>query len=98
MELQHMVVEEICEADEIARMQAQRSQFRRNADWLESHWDDVTPHAYGKFIAVAGQEAFVAVTSAEGYAWARAAHPEDSGPLVEYVLPPNGPRIYANRW
>lgn len=93
-----MVIEEITDTEEISRMNAQRLQFRRNADWLESHWADLIPQAYEKFIAVAGQQAFVASTSAEAYAWARAAHPEDCGPLVEYVLPPNGPRVFANRW
>lgn len=97
MQTPQMIVEVVTDPDEIARAESQHAQFRRNAEWLDSHWKDLTPQAFGKFVAVAGQEAFIAATSAEGYVWARAAHPEDHGPLVEYVLPPNGPRIYANR-
>lgn len=95
MNARQMIVEEVTDLDEIARSESQHAQFRRNAEWLESYWKDVTPQAFGKFIAVAGQEAHIAETSTEGYTWASAAHPQDHGPLVEYVLPPNGPRIYA---
>ena len=73
-------------------------QFHRNVKWLEAHWGDVLPQARGKFIAVAGQEAFMADTGEEAEARAKAAHPEDEGILVQYVLPPGGPRIYGNRW
>jgi hypothetical protein len=56
------------------------------------------PRAYGKFLAVAGQEAFLADTPEEAWALARAAHPDDDGAFSRYVRPPGGPRIYANRW
>lgn len=98
MNAPQMIVEEVTDPGEIARVESQHAQFRRNAEWLDSHWKDLIPQAFGKFVAVAGQEAHIAETSAAGYAWSSAAHPEDHGPLVEYVLPPNGPRIYANRW
>ena len=97
MDTPQTIVEVMTDPGEIARTESQHAQFRRNADWLESHWSQVTPQAFGKFVAVAAQEAFIADTSADAYAWARAAHPEDHGPLVEYVLPPNGPRVYENR-
>jgi len=73
-------------------------QFHRNTKWLEAHWADVLPQAHGRFIAVAGQEAFVADTGEEAEARAKAAHPEDEGILSQYVFPPGGPRIYGNRW
>lgn len=92
-----VTVEEVTDPVEIKRIHSQHEHFRRNAAWLESHWRDVTPHAFGKFIAVAGAEAHIADSAEAAWAWADAAHPEDSGPLVEYVLPPNGPRIYASR-
>ena len=97
MEQPKLVVEEVTDPDEIARIHAQHAQAQRNGDWLESHWNDVLPQAFGKFIAIAGQEAFIADSPKEAWAWARAAHPEDRGALVEYVLPPGGPRFYANR-
>lgn len=73
-------------------------QFHCNTKWLEMHWADVLPQAHGRFIAVAGQEAFIADTPEEAEARAKAAHPEDVGILVQFVLPPGGPRIYGNRW
>jgi hypothetical protein len=91
------IVEEVTDPDEIARTQAQLQQARRNSDWLQAHWSDVLPQAYGRFIAVAGQEAFIAETPRAAWAWARAKYPDDRGALVEYVIPPGGPRFYANR-
>jgi hypothetical protein len=97
MDQPSLIVEEVNDAAELARFRAQHERFFRNAAWLDLHWNDVTPAAFGKFIAVAGEEAFIADSSREAWAWARDRHPEDPGPLVEYVLPPRGPRIYANR-
>lgn len=91
------IVEDVTNPDEIARAESQHAQARRNSDWLQSHWNDVLPQAYGKFIAIAGQEAFIADTPRAAWTWAKATHPEDRGALVEYVMPPGGPRFYANR-
>ena len=52
----------------------------------------------GKFVAVAGQEAFIADTPEEAWAWAAKTHPEDDGALIRHVRVGQGPRIYANRW
>jgi hypothetical protein len=52
---------------------------------LQAHWGDVLPQARGKFVAVANQEAFIAATPAEAWAWAEATHPEDNGAIVHYV-------------
>ena len=97
MQMPQMIVEDVTSPDEIALTQAQHEQARRNSDWLQSHWSDVLPQAYGKFIAVAGEEAFIADTPRAAWAWARERHPDDRGALVEYVIPPGGPRFYANR-
>jgi len=51
------------------------------------------PQARGKFLAVAGQEAFLADTAAAAWAWVEARHPEDDGAVVQYVRPQQGPRI-----
>ncbi|HEV3343093.1 MAG TPA: hypothetical protein VG125_22160 [Pirellulales bacterium] len=92
-----VTVEEITDPVEIAQIHAQHEQAQRNADWLEAHWDDLLPQAFGKFIAIAGQEAHIADSPHEARQWAKTVHPEDRGALVEYVLPPGGPRFYANR-
>lgn len=72
--------------------------LRRNSDWLQAHWVDVLPQARGKFLAVAGQEPFIADTPAEAWAWVDATHPEDDGAIVQYIRTETGPRIYASHW
>jgi hypothetical protein len=56
------------------------------------------PQARGKFVAVAAQEAHIAETPEEAWTWAKSAHPEDDGALVQYVRTGTGPRIYAHCW
>jgi hypothetical protein len=73
----------------------QHDQAVRNSLWLSSHWPDLLPEALGRFVAVAGQEAFIADTSAEARARAETAHPDDKGLLVQYVPLEKGPFIYA---
>jgi hypothetical protein len=81
----------------IARARAQDERFKRNSDWLQAHWPDLLPQARGKHLVVAGQETFLADTSEEAWALARAAHPEDDGAFCQYVTTRLGPRIYAHR-
>lgn len=92
-----LILEEITDPAEVARCRAQHERGRRNIEWLESHWGDVLPQALGKYLAVAGQEAFVTAVPEEAWAWVRANHPEDNGAFVQYVIPEKGPRIYAHR-
>lgn len=87
------VIEEVTDPEEIARFRALMEQSRRNSDWLQAHWGDLLPQALGRFVAVAGQEAFIADTSLEAEARAVAAHPEAKSVLVQYVTPRKGPRI-----
>jgi hypothetical protein len=94
----HLIMEEVNDPLVIARSRAVHEQAMRNSDWLEAHWPDILPQALGKHLVVAGQEAFIAETSAEAWALAKAAHPEDEGALCQYVLPSRGPRIYAHSW
>ncbi len=91
-----LVIEDVTDPDEIRRIQAQDKRHRRNSDWLQAHWADVLPQARGKFVAVAGQEAFIAETPAEAWAWVDNSHPEDTGAIVQYVRTAVGPRFYAN--
>ncbi len=75
-------IEEINDPVEVARCKAQDERGRRNSDWLLAHWADLLPQARGRFVAVAGQEAFIADTHEEAWAMARKAHPEDDGALA----------------
>jgi hypothetical protein len=90
------IIEEVTDPDENARAQAQDERARRNGDWLQAHWPDLLPQARGRFLAVAGQEAFIADSPEEARALARAAHPDDDGLIAQYVRPERGPRIYAD--
>jgi hypothetical protein len=93
----HFVIEEVTDPVEIERFRAVTEAARRNRDWLQSHWPELLPQALGRFVAVAGQEAFIADTAEEAEARAEAAHPDDKGVVVQYVIPHKGPRIYDNR-
>ncbi|MGH2353042.1 MAG: hypothetical protein ACRDI2_02225 [Chloroflexota bacterium] len=90
-------VDEVVDPAEIARFRPQDERARRNSEWLESHWAEVLPRARGKFLAVAGQEAFIAESPEAAWALAEAAHPEDGGAFVQYIRPERGPRLYAHR-
>lgn len=75
--------------------QVHRDRAARNWEWLQKHWSDLLPQAYGKFLAVADQQAFIADTMESALEWVRAEHSGDTGHIVEYVMPPTGPRIYS---
>jgi hypothetical protein len=92
-----LTVEEVTDPAEIARCRDQDERAKRNSDWLQAHWPALLPRARGRFVAVAGQEAFIADTAGEAWRMARAAHPEDTGAISQYVLGGKGPRIYACR-
>lgn len=91
------IIEEVSDPAEIARSQAQDKRVKLNSDWLQAHWADILPQARGRFLTVAGQEAFIADTPEESWALAKAAHPDDDGALGQYVFTNRGPRIYAYR-
>ncbi len=91
------IIEEVVGVDEAARCLAQQERARANREWLEAHWDALLPEARGKFVAVAGKQAFLADTPERAWELAEAAHPDDDGVLVQYVRPHAGPRFYANR-
>ena len=91
------VVEDIIDPDEIRRSHTQGERHRRNSDWLQAHWTGILPQARGQVVAVAGQEAFIAQTPAEAWAWVDDTHPEDTGAIVRYVRASVGPRLYAYR-
>ncbi|MBI1918646.1 MAG: hypothetical protein HYS12_28465 [Planctomycetes bacterium] len=90
------IIEEVNDLGVVARSRAQDERARRNSEWLQAHWPDLLPQARGKFVAVAGQEAFLADTPEEAWRLARAAHPDDDGAISQYVFPEGGPRLYAH--
>jgi hypothetical protein len=55
-------IEEVPNPHDIARARAQDEGHCRNSDWLQTYWADVLPQARGEFLAVAGQEPFIADT------------------------------------
>jgi hypothetical protein len=92
-----LTLEEVTDPATIARCRQQNERAKKNSDWLQANWAILLPQARGKFLAVAGQEAFIADTPQAAWNMARAAHPEDNGAISQYVLPEGGPRIYAHR-
>jgi len=97
MEEQKFIIEVVDDPERNARLVERMDQFRKNADWLSSHWSEVLPQANGKFVAVAGQQAFISDDPIEAERRAAAAHPEDRGIYVKYVNPKKGIRLYGNR-
>src|ERR1700722_8863010 len=95
MENKLVVVEEELSPEELAQFHAQHERFKRNSDWLEAHGREVYAKHCGRHICVADGELFVADSTLEAVALAKAAHPEDNGRLVQYISPVPGPRIYA---
>ena len=97
MKTNDIVIGSIDDPVEAAKIRAQIERGERNADWLSRHWPDFLPHARGKFVVVAAQEGHIADSAEEAWAWAKSAHPEDDGAIVQYVRPGLGPRINAHR-
>src|SRR5580704_16659692 len=82
-----MIEEESSRPAEAERTRLRFEQAKRNSDWLQAHWNDILPAARSKYVAVAGQEAFVADTHAEAWARCQKAHPEDLGAISQFVPP-----------
>ncbi|HEV7222498.1 MAG TPA: hypothetical protein VGN42_07340 [Pirellulales bacterium] len=92
-----LTIEAFVDEDEVARSAAQLQRVRQNCDWLGAHWPELLPAARGKFLAVAGRQAFLADSPEEAWQMAEAAFPDDDGALVQYVRALEGPRFYANQ-
>src|SRR5262245_61716232 len=92
-----MTIEEVTTREAIETARERAEQGVRNADWLESHWQDLLPGARGKFVAVAGGEGIVAETVQAAWKWIDENHAADGGAFVQYVPSVEGPRLYANR-
>jgi hypothetical protein len=84
---------EVIGEEECGRAHAQFEQFDRNWAWLQEHASEVYSQHRGKHLCVAGQELFVADSMEEVLGLAEAAHPEDGGRFVRYVLKERGCRV-----
>lgn len=93
-----LVMTEVTDPNEIARINAQRGRLRKNSDWLQARIPQVYAEHRGRCICVAGQELFVADTAPDAVAKARAAHPEDDGLLLRYIPRERLERVYAHSW
>ena len=91
-----LVMTEVDDPAEIAKIKVQRERFRRNSDWLQAHVPEVYARYRGKFICVAGQELFTAETAPTAVATARKSHPEDDGLLLRYIPREKLERVYAD--
>lgn len=91
-----IIMEEVTDPEELAKAQAQRERFDRNAAWLQAHASEVYTRHRGKCICIAGEELFVADTPVEAMALAKAAHPEDDGFFLRYIPRERLARIYAD--
>lgn len=88
-------MQEVTDANELAKTRKQREQFDRNSAWLQSNISDIYAKHRGKCICVAGQEVFVADTARDAIAQATAAHPEDAGWFTRYIPKEKVARLYA---
>lgn len=93
-----LVLEEVTDPEELAKIRARRARFDRNAAWLQAHASEVYTRYRGKCICVAGEELFVADTPEEVLALATTAHPEDDGFFLHYIPREKLARIYAHSW
>jgi hypothetical protein len=84
-------------ATEAEAIHKRQERARRNSQWVQIHWDQLLPQALGKYVAVAGEEAFIADTPQQAWAWAAEKHPQDDTATVQFVDPRQGPKIYAYR-
>ena len=92
-----ITIEFVNDPAEAERHWEARAHYDRNSNWLQNHWPELLPQARGKILAVAGQEAHVAETPEEAWKWTKEHHPEDKGPIVQFVFTNVGPRCYDLR-
>src|ERR1700678_1364324 len=90
-----IVMTEVTDPVLLAKVRAQHQRADRNSAWLQAHVPEIYSKYRGKFICVAGEELFVADTVAEVMALAEAAHPDDDGAILRYILKEKREMIYA---
>jgi hypothetical protein len=88
-------VSEVTDPVELAKSRALFARAQLNSNWLQAHVPEIYAQHRGKFICVAGQELFVADSVKEVMAMAKAAHPEDDGAILRYILKEKRDMIYV---
>jgi hypothetical protein len=81
---------------EVERARARRERFDRNWAWFQSQVVELGKKLFGRYVCVAGQQAFVAETASEAVAAAAATHPDDDGRFVYFFPTHRLPRIHAH--
>jgi hypothetical protein len=94
-EINPIVMTEVTDPALMAKVRAQHERADRNSAWLQAHVPEIYSKYRGRCICVAGEELFVANTVAEVMALAKAAHPEDDGAILRYILKEKREMIYA---
>ena len=79
-----MVMEVVTDPDVCAALARRKELYDRNCDWLDEHVAEVYSHR-GKFVCIAGQEAFVADCVKEAVNAAKAKYPEDDGRFSLFI-------------
>jgi len=88
---------EVTDPAELAAADIRRAHFDRNSAWLQAHIKEVcTDDRRGKFLCIAGEEAFVGDSVEDVVARARSAHPDDQGWFTRYIPREKVPRVYAS--
>ena len=86
---------EVTDPEEIRQANEQRQQFDRNCEWLRTNVPAVFEKHRGRVICVSNEQLFVADTSEEVIALAKAAHPDEMGWFTRIIPREKVPRIYA---
>ncbi len=88
-----VTLEEVTDPAEIERARAQWAQSDANWDWLRSRLVELAVGNRGRYLCVAGRQAFIADTPVEARRLAREAHPYDKGIISHYFRPSTLPVI-----
>ena len=90
-----IIMSEVTDPVELAKSRSQNERADRNSAWLQAHVPEIYSKYRGKCICVAGEELYVADTVAEVMALSKAAHPEDDGAILRYILKEKRAIIYV---
>ncbi len=88
------VMSELNDPAAVASANERARKFKKNCDWLNANAKEAYSHR-GKYICIAGQELFVGDEIKELVARARAVHPDDDAPFVQFVATERSDAIYA---
>lgn len=92
-----IVMELVTDPVELAEARIQDERFEKNWAWWEAHAPEAYASHRGKVVCISGEELFVADTTADVLAQAKAAHPDDNGRFTRYIPRERAYRIYSPR-